>query len=257
MALLLKKKLKMEGYYMRKEIYIICFVLGLFIFTSCDKNNNSEKNTQHTTDIKIVKVYKLAIIDAQEGEPYKSARENMLITLKSNGYEEGKNLQVFYESIGNDVNKGKKILKEMIGKEPDIIFANGTVITKAVKESEYFNNPKYKFVYACVTDPVGLGVIENIGTTPIYNLTGVSYPVPIDSRLKFVKDLIPTVKRIALIHSDMPQSISYKKWVEEALKTVPELKGVEVIFKSVHLISGEDGSKKMAVIAKKICNRTG
>ncbi len=196
------------------------------------------------------KTYILAVLDSQNGEPYKRARLSMLNELEQKGYKQGTNLKIIYHSIGNDKEKGKRLLKHVVKKKPDVIFTNGTVMTLAAKESKFFNNPKYSFVFTCVTDPVGVGVIEGFGIENEFNFTGVSYPVPVVSRLRFVKKIIPNLKTIGLIYAQMPQSISYKGWIEKAIQETDDLSRIKVIFKSIPLIKGENGSLEMAKLAK-------
>ncbi len=224
---------------------ILISIIIFLLISACGDKKESE-NQAHKNDLKkSTKIFKLAILDSQDKEPYKSARLKMIETLEKNGYKNGENLEIYYTSIGNDKEIGLQRLTEMAAKKPDVIFTNGTVMTIVAKESKFFNNPKYKFVFACVTDPVGVGVIEKFGTPPTFNYTGVSYPVPVDSRLKFIKDIIPKLKSIALIYADMPQSHSYVKWVKDALK-MDDFKRIKVYFEKVDLVKGEDGAQKMA-----------
>jgi putative tryptophan/tyrosine transport system substrate-binding protein len=197
------------------------------------------------------RTYRLLIIDSQQGYPYDGARNSMLKQLSSLGFTERKNLLVSYFSIGNDADKAEKILRQELPKNYDVIFSNGTVVTQAAKKVA-FGNSQYRFVFAVVTDPIGLGVINDFKSPPKANFTGVCYPVPVNSRLKFVRDVMPKVKTIGLIYSDMPQGHSYRKWVETALQEEPALKGLHVIFRIVPLIKGDIKSQqKMAELAKK------
>jgi putative tryptophan/tyrosine transport system substrate-binding protein len=197
------------------------------------------------------KTYKLLIIDSQKGPPYEGAREAMIRQLSSFGFSERKNLIISHFSIGNDVDKAEKILRQELPKKYDVIFSNGTVATLAAKKVA-FGNTANLFVFAAVTDPVGLGVIDDFKNPPKANFTGVCYPVPVNSRLKFVRDMLPKAKTIGLIYSDMPQGHSYRKWVEAALLEDPALKGLRVIFRMVPLIKGDYRSQQMmAELAQK------
>ncbi len=152
-------------------------------------------------------------------------------------------------TIGNDKAKGVQILQQELGNNYDVIFANGTVITTAAREVA-MGQMQYKFVFACVTDPVGVGVIDDFTNPPKANFTGVSYPVPVRSRFHFVHTLMPEAKTFGLIYADMPQSQSYRRWVEDLLANDPEFKDLQVIFRSTPLITGNDGSQKMAEAAR-------
>ena len=159
------------------------------------------------------KQFKLLIIDSQKGEPYKTVRESMLSELSKFGYKEGKNLIVKYHSIGNFEGRAINIWKKIESKKNyDVVFVNGTIAVKALKKVAL--DDSNKFVFAAVTDPVGVGVIDDFQNPPKYNFTGVCYPVKVEERLRFIKKVLPHVNKIALIYADMPQSDSYKKWVE-------------------------------------------
>jgi len=189
--------------------------------------------------------YNLLMMDSQSGEPYKTAREALLKRLASLGYHENKNLHLTYHSVGNDQQQGETLLTQALAKQKyDAVFVNGTVMTLAAKKVAF--NTEQPFIYTCVTDPVGLGVIDNFYQAPKANFTGVSYPVPVKSRLRFVTRLFPDVKTIGVIHADMPQSHSYNKWLKELLATNESFQSIKIIFRSVPLLKGEEGSKKMA-----------
>lgn len=196
-------------------------------------------------------IYNLLIIDSQQGYPYESTRVAMLSQLSSMGYVEKNNLLIARFSIGNDADKAEEILRRELPKKYDVIFSNGTVATLAAKKVA-FGNFSYRFVFAAVTDPVGIGVIEDFTHPPKANFTGVCYPVPVNSRLKFVRDIFPKAKTIGLIYADMPQGHSYKKWVETAVLTEPSLNGLQIIYRMVPLIKGEFKSQQaMAKAARK------
>lgn len=237
---------------MLKKIFWVVTALLFFLYCSCGEKKQEQKlKTETNVEKKDTKVYKLAIINSQDQEPYTSTKDSLLLFLKNKGYIEGKNLLILLNHVGNSEAKGLAVMKEMAEKQPDLIFIQGTVMTIAYKNSIYFNNPKYQFIFANTTDPIGIGIIENFNVPPKFNITGVCHPVQVPSRLKFVKDIIPNLKTIGIIHSEMPQSVSYNKWVEDAINNTPELKSIKVIYRSVPLVTGENGTQKMAETAKK------
>lgn len=191
---------------------------------------------------------KLAIVESDSNELYKTIRKTALEVLAKGGLNEGKQFTLSKWSVGNDAEKAKAALQEAVKLSPDVILASGTIVAKAAHDL-YLNDAKLKFVYAGVTDAVGLGLVSAIGAAPNANFTGVSFPVPVKARLKFIKNLVPTVKTIGLVYADMPQSLSYKAWLEEALQD-PEFAGIKIVYKSVPLITGEGGALKMVAAAK-------
>jgi len=195
------------------------------------------------------KYVRLLIIDSLKGEPYNTVRVSMIKELERLGYIQNKNLTIKYYSLGNYEGTGMNIWKhEEKNKHNDVIFLNGTIATKAFKEIAL--DDKNKFVFANVTDPVGVGIIDNFMNPPKHNFTGVSYPVRIEDRLRFIQKVFPKAKKIGLIYGNLPQSHSYKKWIQDAL-LLDEFKNLEVIFREVEFVKSESGHKRMARIAKR------
>jgi len=193
--------------------------------------------------------FKLLVIDTQKGEPYETVRKSMLSELSGLGYKKGKNLTIKYYSLGNFEGRAKSIWKYREKKNIyDVIFLNGTIAVKAFKS--FALDDHNKFVFASVTDPVGEGVIEDFEYSPKHNFTGICYPVKVVDRLRFIKKVFPTVKKIGLIHSDMPQSHSYNRWLKETLKN-PEFRDLEIIFRKVPFVKSEEGHIRMVKLAEK------
>jgi len=195
------------------------------------------------------KQYRLLILDSQKGYPYDEVRAALLSSLKGYGYEEGKNLHATLLVAGNDAQVGEKILSDELMKHPyDAVFVGGTVATIAAK-NVLLGNAAYPVIFASPTDPVGIGVIKDFKSPPFSNFTGVCYPVPPKARFKFIRRLLPKAKTFGLIYADMPQSHSYNQWLTELIANNAEFSDIKIIFRSVPLITGEDGDKKMAEVA--------
>ncbi len=209
-------------------------------------------------------VFKIAIIDSDAGEPYATARINMLKTLTDNGYVEGKNLKVIHVTINNDEEKGRKVITKLKKKKPNLFFVNGTIAARAARDV-LLNDADHKVVFSCVTGPIGEGLMENLDVNPTTNFTGVSFSIPIHMRFNIIKKRYPHDRtknlKIGLIYADMPQSHSYKRWIEEAMagsiktgnaksKTYAKLSGFEFHFRMVPFVSGAYGNQQMADSAK-------
>jgi putative tryptophan/tyrosine transport system substrate-binding protein len=192
--------------------------------------------------------YQLLILDSQLGSPYEEIRSAMLDALAEFGYRVGENLHLSRYSAGNDLSRGIDLLQAgRRDSKPDVIYVGGTVATAAAKEILF--GGRDPVVFAGTTDPVGLGVIDDFGHPPKANFTGISYPVPIEARLRFVRHLLPQARRFGLIYADMSQSRSYNAWVERMLEEEPMFADFEILFRSVPLIKGEAGDQQMAALA--------
>ncbi len=202
-----------------------------------------------TNIINVAASYDLLIINSQNGEPYTTVYNSMLETLSNDGYKVGENLHISSWSIANSDGLARRVWLTEKEIPYDVIFLNGTLAATNFKEFAY-GDDRYKFVFGAVTDPVGIGLIDNFVDSPKANFTGICYPVSVENRLSFIKKLMPEAKTIGLIYADMPQSISYRDWIEEELKK-EEFADLKFIFRSVEFIQSEAGHKRMSMLAEK------
>ncbi|OUR95796.1 hypothetical protein A9Q84_14945 [Halobacteriovorax marinus] len=210
------------------------FLLLVFVFLS-GKSYSSE-------------TLEFGIIDSQSSEPYSTIRKHLYSRLSEKGYDLGKNLITHEFAIGNRKGVVKNIWKYYFKGKIDIAYVSGTLATIGAKE--IFEGKPINVIFAAPTDPVGIGVIKGFNQKPYANFTGISYPVKVSKRLRFVRELIPNLKRIGYIYSDMPQSLSYLGWLKTAMK-LPEFRDIKLILRKVPFIPSEGGHMRMAKLAKK------
>ncbi len=211
------------------------------IITPALSANNATSNN--------AKTFRLLILDSQKGNPYDEVRTSLLKALANHGYKEGKNLKTTIIFSGNDIKGGEHILNDELKNPYDVVFVGGTAATISAKNALY--GKTQRVVFGSPTDPIGIGVIKDFNSRPVANFTGVCYPVPVKTRLKFLKRLMPKAKTFGLIYADMPQSHSYNRWLDNLLKNDPEFKDIKIIYRSVPLVTGENGDKAMAANSKK------
>ena len=108
----------------------------------------------------------------------------------------------------------------------------------------------YKFVFAGVTDPVGLSIIDNYVDRPKANFTGLCYLVKVEDRLDFVRKVMPEVKDIGFIYANMPQSHSYVKLIQRALRK-EKYNDIKFHFREVEFVRSEQGHIRMSQLAKR------
>lgn len=223
---------------MKIRFYIIIFFI---LFFSLSENREAKCET---------KQYKILLIASEHGEPYQSVIDSMTYELSKMGYIKDKNLTIKYYSLDHYKGRAKSILKQEADVNYDLITVFGTVGTIALKEI-ILDDPDYKkVVFSTITDPVGVGVIDDFINPPKHNFTGIAYPVPVRERFNFIKKVMPEVKKIGFIYADMPQSHSYNKWVKDFLKNDPEFKDYEIFFREVPFVKSKGGMIRMAKESK-------
>lgn len=191
-------------------------------------------------------VKRLLVIDTQKTEPYITITGAMLDSLAAYGFVAGRNLEIERYSLSQFEGAATHIWELKHGANFDVVYIAGTIAAKAFVKIAA-DEPNSRFVFASVTDPVGLGLINGFGSPPVRNVTGVSFPVPVKERLRFIRRVMPRARTIGLIYGDMPQSISYRGWLEQLLANDPEFKDLKIIYRSVNFVRGDNGTQRMAM----------
>jgi putative ABC transport system substrate-binding protein len=172
----------------------------------------------------------------------------MLKTLAAQGFVQGRNLEIERHSLKQFEGTAENIWKYRDGPRFDVVYIAGTIAAKAFAPITR-RATNSRFVFASVTDPVGLGLVDDFGVPPTRNVTGVSFPVPVKDRLRFIRRLMPNVHTIGMIYGEMPQSISYRGWLEQLLAGDPEFKDLKIIYRSVEFVRGDNGTQRMAMLS--------
>jgi ABC-type uncharacterized transport system substrate-binding protein len=140
------------------------------------------------------------VVNDPEAKSRVTAFENGLREL---GWIKGGNLSIEYRWAG-----GGNVLRdhaaELLATVPDLILANSTPVTAALREQ----SPTVPIVFTQVTDPVGQGLVPNLAH-PGGNLTGfTSFEFSIGTKwLEALKQTAPRVTRVAVVFN--PESAPF------------------------------------------------
>ncbi len=190
---------------------------------------------------------RILVIQAQNSEPYNSFYSGFLDELREQGFIQGMNLELTFYNMAGNINFINRVADGEDVSDYSCILVNGTLALRGAKE-QWLDHPDIDIFYGCVTDPIGEGVVENFTSPPAHNVTGVSYPAPVEVRLRILQTIFPEARRIGLIFGDMAQSHSYNSWLEEAVAQ-PEFEGMEFVDVMIPFIPGDNGTRRMAMLA--------
>jgi putative tryptophan/tyrosine transport system substrate-binding protein len=140
------------------------------------------------------------VVDDPEAQSRVAAFENGLREL---GWVKERNLSIEYRWAG-DGNVLRDHAAELLATAPDLILANSTPVTTALREQ----SRAVPIVFTQVTDPVGQGLVPNLAQ-PGGNVTGfTSFEYSIGTKwLEALKQTAPHLTRVALIFN--PESAPF------------------------------------------------
>jgi putative tryptophan/tyrosine transport system substrate-binding protein len=132
------------------------------------------------------------------------------------GYVEGQNLVLDVRRAGGDFSKLPGLAAQLVALRPDAIVAS---TTPAVSASQHATST-IPIVMGPTADPIGSGFIKSLAK-PAGNITGVSIMSAdlAPKSLEFLRALVPTAKRIAVLMTADPVHPTLLKPIEAAAQT--------------------------------------
>ena len=109
------------------------------------------------------------------------------------GWTDGRNMRIDLRWFGGDINRARALAAELVGLQPDIILANGSLATIAVQRETRV----IPIVFASVVgDPVTIGFVERLNE-PGGNITGFALFEPSmgGKWLELLSEIAPGLKR--------------------------------------------------------------
>jgi putative ABC transport system substrate-binding protein len=143
------------------------------------------------------------------------------------GWTDGRNISIEYRWAAGDVNRLRAHAAELAGLKPDVIFAQGSLSTTALRQAA----PATPIVFANVSDPVSSGLVSSLAY-PGGNITGfTNFELTMGGKwLETLKQVAPGVTRVAVIlNQENAAVLGQLRSIEAAAPTL----GVQVSAASV------------------------
>ncbi|MDO4640324.1 MAG: ABC transporter substrate-binding protein [Neisseria sp.] len=153
--------------------------------SSAPNDTTSSSNTKH-----------LAVTAILEHPSLDSVRKGMLEQLKTEGFEEGKNLTVDFQSAQGNPATAAQIAKKFAGDKPDVVVAISTPSAQAMVSA----TKEIPIVYSAVTDPISAKLVSNWKPSGT-NVTGASDGIPLGPQIDLMKKLVPNLKSVGYVYS--------------------------------------------------------
>jgi putative ABC transport system substrate-binding protein len=148
-------------------------------------------------------------------------------TLADLGWREGSNIQIEYRWASGDAQRLQAHAAELSQSAPDVIFAQGTPATTALRRG----TGTTPIVFVHVTDPISAGLVPSLAR-PGGNVTGfTNYELTMGVKwLELLKEVSPGMARVAVLHNpdNRPQSAQVREIEAEASKFAVQVSAAPV-----------------------------
>lgn len=150
-----------------------------------------------------------------------NVREGVIAQLKAEGFEEGKNLVIDFQSAQGNPATAAQIAKKFAGDKPDATVAIGTPSAQALVSA----TQDIPVVFAAVTDPIAAKLVTSWDASHT-NVTGVSDMLPLAPQIELMKKIVPNLSKVGYVYS--PGEVN-STIVLEQLKTDLAKENIELI----------------------------
>src|SRR6516165_3771584 len=211
-----------------------------------------------------VKIPRIGFVQTGSRQDNQSLLDAFRDGLSARGWTEGNNIVVLDRWAEDRTEALPAIVKELIGSGVTVLVTAGTPATLAAKRA----STTIPIVLVGVDDPVSLGIVESFGQ-PGGNATGLSLTSSevISERLRLLRELIPGLRRLAVIVRDDPgldqklhdiRSDAQRQGIEALMLEATTAKALELAFarlradrsQAIYVASGPLGPvKRVRVIA--------
>ncbi|WP_227430784.1 ABC transporter substrate-binding protein [Psychrobacter sp. I-STPA6b] len=169
------------------------------ILAGCNKPADTADNSASTstdtpaaaTDTKTV-----AITAIVEHPALDAVREGMIEELADEGFKEGENLTVNFQSAQGNTATAGQIAKQFVGEDPDVIVAIATPSAQSVAAA----TTTIPLVFSAVTDPVEAKLVKSLDGSGT-NVTGASDALPYEPQIELMQEVIPNLKNVGYVYS--------------------------------------------------------
>src|SRR5437763_12837532 len=137
--------------------------------------------------------------------------------LRELGWVDGRNIAIEVRWAEGRSERFAEIAAELVRLKVDVILTHNTSPILAAKQA----TSVIPIVFASAGDPVGTGVVASLGR-PGGNVTGLSSGATdvVGKRLELFREIVPGLRRLAILASDSPYSVLDIAEAQRAARTV-------------------------------------
>ena len=138
----------------------------------------------------------VAITAIVEHPALDAVRKGVIEELAAQGYKEGENLKIDFQSAQGNTATAGQIAKKFAGDNPDVIVAIATPSAQSMVAA----TKTIPVVFAAVTDPVAAKLVPSWEASKT-NVTGLSDELPLQPQIDLMKKIVPNLKSVGYVYS--------------------------------------------------------
>lgn len=189
---------------MKKLISVFVILTFLFALTACSSNapdtlesSASSAETTPSDTAETAVSYKIGICNYVDDASLNQIVDNIRSQLSSVGAEKGVNFEILYDNCNADANVMAQIIANFQSENVDLMVGVATPVAMAMQSAtEETGTP---VVFAAVSDPVGVGLVESLDT-PGANVTGTSDYLDTNAIMDLIFAADPDASVIGLLY---------------------------------------------------------
>jgi len=171
---------------------------------------------------KVVDTHKtIGITQIVDHPSLNAIREGILETLAKEGFVQGKDLTVIFETAQGNPATAAQIAQHFAGLPLDVVVPITTPSAQAIVQ-QIKETP---IVFAAISDPLSAKVVTSLDH-PGGNITGVADVPPIREQLEFIENCIPNLKTLGVVYN--PGEVNNVSFLEK-LTVLAKKKNIKIV----------------------------
>lgn len=177
----------------KKVSAIVCAAaMSVFALSGCgsDSTNTAQKADK--------KVYKIGVTQIADHPSLDNCREGFIEGLKQNGFVDGDNVEIEFQSAKNDPSVAGQIASNFAQSGKDLVCGISTPSAQALYTACYEKG--IPVIFNAISDPVAAKLAKS-ETEAMDGVTGVSDALPVEDQLKLIRTILPEAKKIGILYT--------------------------------------------------------
>ena len=167
------------------------------ILTGCNQSAQDTSTVDSAAEgDTAVAMQTVAITAIVEHPALDDVRKGIIEELTEQGFVEGKNLTVNFQSAQGNTATAGQIAKQFVADESDVIVAIGTPSAQSVAAA----TSSIPLVFSAVTDPIEAKLVAKLDGSGT-NVTGSSDALPYEPQIELMRQIIPSLKNVGYVYS--------------------------------------------------------